>query len=211
MPGRLPQAAIEELRAFDLLVAGAFEAGAHIALDDPEQRPALRMPEHAAHRLFPEMKEVEFAAEPTVVAPLGFFEPIEIGVEILLGCPSRAIDPLQLGVSRVAAPIGAGHIHQLEGLPETAGRRQMRTDAQIDKIALAIDADRLVRRNFPDPLGLVALADTREKRDRGVAIPDLAGDRLVAPHDLAPARFDLFEILRRERLGAREIVIEPGL
>ena len=50
-----------------------------------------------------------------------------------------------------------------------------------------------------------------KKRDRRVAVPDLAGDLLVAPHDLAHPRLDLGEILGGERLGAREIVIEPGL
>ena len=50
-----------------------------------------------------------------------------------------------------------------------------------------------------------------KKRHRRVAVPDLAGDLLVAPDDLAHPRFDPCEILGRERLGPGEIVIEPGL
>ncbi len=45
-------------------------------------------------------------------------------------------------------------------------------------------------------------------RDRVGAVPDLAPDRLVAIDDLAHARLDLREVVRRERLVALEIVIE---
>jgi len=96
---------------------------------------------------------------------LGFLEPEEILVEFLLARPGGAIDPLQLGVARVAAPIGAGHVHQLEGLAEPAGRRQMRADAEIDEIALTIEADLLRGRDVADIFGLVALAEAVEERE----------------------------------------------
>ena len=157
------------------------------------------------------MKQVELAAEPAMVAAFGLFEPEEILVELLLVGPGGAVDALQLRVARVAAPIGAGHVHQLERLAEMAGRGQMRTDAQIDETALAIEADLLARRDLADIFGLVALADAGEEGDRGVAVPDFAGDLLVAAHDLAHPLFDLFEVFGREGLGAGEIVIKAGL
>ncbi len=86
----------------------------------------------------------------------------------------------------------------------------MRTDAEINEIALPVEADLLTFRDFADIFGLVVLADTVEEGDRRVAVPDFARDLLVAAHDLAHARLDLLEILGRERLGAGEIVIEPG-
>src|SRR5436309_6132841 len=87
----------------------------------------------------------------------------------------------------------------------------MRADTEIDKIALPVEADVLTFRDLADILGLVPLADAVEERDCGVAVPYLARDLLVAAHDLAHARFDPFEIFGRERLGTREIVVEPGL
>ena len=166
MPGGLPQAAVEQLRALDLLIAGSVEPAAHVVLDDAIQRPALRVPEDAADRLLAEMEQVELAAELAVVAALGLLEPEEVLVELLLARPGGAVDALQLGVVGIAAPIGAGHVHQLEGLAETAGRRQMRPDAQIDEIALAIEADLLAGRDFADIFGLVALADAAKRSDR---------------------------------------------
>ena len=146
-----------------------------------------------------------------MVAALGLLEAEEILVELLLARPGGAVDPLQLRVVGVAAPIGAGHVHQLERLAEMPGRRQMRPDAQIDEIALAVEADLLACRDLADIFGLVALADAGEEGDRGVALPDLAGDLLVAADDLAHPLLDLLEVFRGERLVAGEIVIEAGL
>src|SRR6266566_5614555 len=120
------------------------------------------MPEDAAHRLFLHVEQVELAAQATVVAAFGLLELEEILVELLLARPRGAVDPLQLRIVRVAAPIGAGDAHQLEGLAEPAGRRQMRPRAQIDETALAIDADLLRGRDLADVFGLVALADAGE-------------------------------------------------
>ncbi len=129
------------------------------------------------------MKQVELAAEPAMVAAFGLLEPEEVLVELLLARPGGAVDALQLRVARVAAPIGAGHVHQLERLAEMPGRGQMRPDAQIDEAALAVEADLLVRRDLADIFGLVALADASEEGDRGVALPDLAADLFVATYD----------------------------
>ena len=211
MARSFPQAAVEQQGRLDLLIAGSLEADAQIVLDDPVQRPPLRVPEDAADRLLPHMKEVELAPEPAVVPTLGFLKPEEVLVEFVLAGPGGAVDALQLGVALVAAPIGARHVHQLECLSETTGRGQMRAGAQIDKIALTIDADLFGFRYLADVLGLVDLTDRAEIGNRGVPVPDLAGDGLVAAHDLVHPRLDFFEILRCEGLAAGEIVIKAGL
>jgi hypothetical protein len=51
------------------------------------------------------------------------------------------VDALQLGVFRVAAPIGAGDGAQLE-MADLAGMVHVRAAAQIDEIAGAVKADR---------------------------------------------------------------------
>src|SRR5207237_5449249 len=211
VPGRLPQRAVEQLRPLDLLVPSGIEPPAHIVLDDPKQLPALRMPEDAADRLFLQVEQVELAAEPAMVAAFGLLEPEQVLVQFLLVRPSRAVDPLQLRVIRVAAPIGACHVHQLEGLPEPAGRWQMRADAEIDEIPLAVEADLLLGRDLADIFGLITFADAVEKGDGLVAIPHFTVDRLVAPHDVAHALLDALEIVGRERRRTRAFVLKPRL
>src|SRR5207237_9714680 len=134
------QRAVEQLRPLDLLVPSGIEPPAHVVLDDPKQLPALGMPEDAADRLFLQVEQVELAAEAAVVAAFGLFEPEQVLVQFLLVRPSRAVDPLQLRLIRIAAPIGASNIHQLEGLPEPPRRGEMRPDAQIDEIPLPLEA-----------------------------------------------------------------------
>jgi hypothetical protein len=114
-------------------------------------------------------------------------------------------------VPGVAAPVGAGDLHQLEGVAQLAGRGQVRADAKIEPVALAVDRDLLVPGQGGDVLGLVLLARLLEVADRLVPVPDLARDRLVALDDLVHARLDLLQVLGREGLGAGEVVVEAVL
>src|SRR5689334_18788866 len=150
MAGGFPQAAIEEQRPPHLLIAGRVEPAAHVSFDCPVKGPALRMPKYAADRLLAEVEEVEFAAEPAMVTALRLLELKEVLVELLLAGKGSAVDPLQLCISRVAAPIRARDVHQLECLAEVTGRRQMRADAEIDEITLPVEADLLALRDFTD-------------------------------------------------------------
>ena len=211
MPRRLPQRARHELRSVDLAVTGRALLRAHEVDERAEQLPALRVPEHGADGFVLEVKEVHLLAELAMVAALGLFEAIEIGLQLLGIGPRRAVDALQHLVPRIAAPIGAGELHELEARAEPPRRRQVRAAAQIDERALAVQRDRLAGRDSADDLGFVALALLQEELDGRVAIPDLAHDLLVARHDLVHALLDALEILGRERLAAREIVVEAVL
>ncbi len=156
------------------------------------------------------MEEVELAPEPAMITALCVFELEKVLVELLLAGPGSAVNSLQLGVFGIAAPVRPRHVGQLEGLAETAGRGQVRPDTEIDKAALPVEADLRPLRDFADIFSLVALAEIAKKGDGCIALPDFPGDLLVAAHDVAHPRFDLFKIVGRERLGPGEIVIEPG-
>ena len=101
----------------------------------------------------------------------------------------------------------------MNALPSLPVDGQVRTAAEIlPLIALAIDRDRLARRDdVVDDLRLVRLADRLEVRDRRFAVPHFALDRQIGVDDLLHALFDLLEIVRRERLVAREVVVEAVL
>ena len=54
-----------------------------------------------------EVEEIELLAEPAVVAALRLLQPLEVRVEILLRVEGRAVDPRQLRVLLVTAPVRA--------------------------------------------------------------------------------------------------------
>ena len=128
MPGALPEAAVENLRAFDFLIAVVDVDAAHVLLNLLPERPALGMPEHHARCFFLQMEQVERHAEFAVVALLGFFEHVQVLVEVFLPAPGGAVDALEHLVFGIAAPIRSRQFHQLEML-ELAGGRYVRPAA----------------------------------------------------------------------------------
>jgi hypothetical protein len=87
----------------------------------------------------------------------------------------------------------------------------VRSPAQVDEVALAVQGDRLIGGNRGNNLRLVFLADTAKKTDSCVTFPLFAHNRLVPVDDLLHALFDYCEILFAEGLGARKVIIEPVL
>ena len=169
------------------------------------------VPEHHARAFFLEMEQVQLAAEPAVVALLGFLDLLQIRVELFLLRERRAVDAGQHRIVGIAAPIGARHLHQLEGVADLAGRGHVRAAAEVEPVALEIDLDRLVPGDGVDQLDLEGLALVAEHLFGLFAVPDLLGERLVARDDLAHLLFDRGKIFRRERLVAEEVVIESVL
>ncbi len=143
-----------------------------------------------------------------MVALLRLLDPMEVGLEVLVGEEHRAVDALELGVVLVAAPVGARHLRQLERLAEPARRRQVRAEAHVEPVALLVDRDLLVLRQFVGPFGFELLAMVDEVLLDLRSVPDLARDRQVAVDDLGHALLDLGKVLRRERLVAHEVVVE---
>ena len=203
-----PERGIDELRRVHLRIARRALAPAHVVLQRLEQRPALGMPEHRARGFLLEMEQVHLAAEPAVVALLGLLELLEIGVEVFLFLEGGAVDAGQHGIARIPAPIGAGHLHQLEGVADLGGRGHVRAAAQVEPLALLVDVDLLVRRDGVDQLDLEHLALVGEHALGLVARPHFLGEGFVAGDDLAHLLFDGGKIFRRERLVAEKVVIE---
>lgn len=166
----------------------------HLALDDP----ALGVEDgQAGTDLVGEGVEVELAAELAVVALLGLREAVEIGLQLVLGRPGRAVDALQLRVLLAAAPVGRGAAHDLVGIADDLGARHVRAAAQVTPGTGAVAADVVVDRQLgaahldrgalrsvlggaaleADELALVGLAGQLDER---VVVADLAANEGLA-------------------------------
>ncbi len=212
MAGFFPQALVHHRRGAHFLVAVIDELLPHVLLDLLPHDPALGVPEHHARRLLLHVQQVELLRQFSVVALLGLFQAVQVSLEIFLLRPRRAVDALQHRVLRVAAPVGAGQLHQLERARELARGRQVRAAADVEPVALAINRKLLAGRNhIVDDLHLVGLAQRGERALGVLALPHLALDRQVALDDLVHALLDLFQVFRRKGDFAREIVIETVL
>ena len=165
------------------------------------------MPEDHPRSFVLQVEEIERAAELAVVALFGLFEAMQVQLEVVFFRPRGAVDPLQHFVARIAAPVRAGQLGELEHL-ELAGRGHVRAAAQVGEPALAVERDVFVGRDRGDDLRLVVLADRLEELDRLVARHELARHRLVLFRELGHALLDRRQVFRRERPLVGKIVVE---
>ena len=208
--GLLPQGLVENLRPLHFLVAVLAIDAAHVLLDLLPQRPALGVPEHSAGRVLVDVEQVELTAELAVVTLLGLFQHVQVGVLVFPLGPGRAVDALEHLVVVVATPVGTGHLHQLEDL-ELARGRHVRATAEVDEIALAVQANLLVFRNGGDDLGLVLLAHALEQLDGVVAAQHFPRDLLVFLGEFAHLLFNGNKVIGREGALVGEVVVKAVL
>ena len=108
VPRGLPGLDVVDQRRLHLDVAAAKVLAAPEVLELVPDHHALWVPERRPRRVIREVEEVELRPEPPVVAPLRLLEPLEVGVEVGLRVEGRAVDPRQLLVLLVTAPVRAG-------------------------------------------------------------------------------------------------------
>jgi hypothetical protein len=118
---------------------------------------------------------------------------------------------VSISLFAVTAPIGAGHLHQLEGRTNLPRGCHVRATAQVEPVALVIDLQILLVRDRVDQLDLVGLALVAKHLPGLVAAPHFLGERLVALNDLAHLLLDHRQVFGGERLVALEVVEETVL
>ena len=143
-----------------------------------------------------------------MVALLSLFDLLEIAVEFFLLGEGGAVNARQHRIFGIAAPVGAGHLHELESISDFSDRRHVRAAAKIEPVALFVDFDLLVGRNGIDELDLEGLTHVAESLLRLLARPGFLCERFVARDDLAHLLFDDRQIFQRERLVASKVVIK---
>ncbi len=101
-------------------------------------------------------KEIEFRAQPAMIAALGFFELVQIVVELLLRVETRAVDALHLRIAFLALPVRARDAHQLERA-DAPGRGNVRPAAEIDEFSGGVKRHHRLDGFFLDQFALEAL------------------------------------------------------
>src|SRR5579863_3328133 len=204
----LPKMQPHDVRGENEIVAVTNQLGAqpvlHLLADDP----AFGMPENQAGSGFVlDTEEIEFRAEPTMVAPLRFFQLVQILVQFFLIDEARAVNPLHLRIAFLPFPVGSAHVHQLERL-DAAGGRDVRPAAKVDEFAGGVKRHHRLLRLFLHQLALELLIAFSVELERFRLRDHLALVRNVFRGELVHLRLDLREVFGGERLRAHELVEE---
>ncbi len=137
MPGDLEEPLLGDVRRVDEVVAGLLVPPARVVLHHLADDAALGVEDgEPGAELLGDGEEVQFGAELAVVALLGLGEELQVLLELVLGGPRGAVDPLELRVLLAAAPVGGRGPHQLEG-GDLPGGGQVRAPAQVLPAQLA--------------------------------------------------------------------------
>ncbi len=153
-------------------------------------------------------EQVQLLAQQAMVALFRLFQLLQIGIQILLGEKGGRVQTLQLLAGRVALPVGPSQRHQLEGA-NLAGVGQVGAAAQVDELALAIEAERILLAEFlVDVLDLELLPHPLHQGTGFRRDPFEALERLGRLDDLAHLLLDAREIFLADRGGGIYVVVE---
>ena len=207
VPRGLPHLDVEDLRRDHLAVAVARVEAAHVVGQRDVDRAPLGVEEGHRRRQRIEAEEVELRPQPAVVARPGQLDLRQVLVHLLLGGEGGAVDALQALVGLVPLPVDGGGLEQLD----RAHLRQaahVRAPAEVGEAAVAVEGDRLPRRDVLQALDLQRLPHLAED-PLGLLAGDLDALEL-APlgEDLPHLRLDPLEVLGGEGAREAEVVLE---
>ena len=162
---------LADVRRVNRLVAPLEKLFLDEALEDAANRRPFRHPEDQARAdQGRDGEQVQLAAQPAMVALLGLLDLGDVCLQVLLVEERSAVDALEHRAVGAAFPVGTGDREQLERA-DLAGVRDVRPAAQVDELALAIEAqDAELVQLFVDVLDLERLAQVGDElaclRDR---------------------------------------------
>ncbi len=146
-----------------------------------------------------------------MIAARCFFKAAEVVIETFFGEEGRAVDALELRIFLVAEPVSASEAGDLEGL-DAAGRGDVRAAAEIDELAVAVEADLVAGRGeLRDEVDFHEVAVALKFFEGPLARLVLVDEGLVASNDFDHFGLDGGEVFGREGLLAVEVVEEAGV
>ncbi len=223
MPGRAVQVQVADVRRDHRLIAVVELRLPQPAFQRVAQDRAIRLPERQAlaHQRA-EREQIQPLADDAVIALAGFFEQVDIVLELLRRLPSRAVDARQLLALLVAAPVGTRRflVRDAERVGVDLARViDVRTPAQIRERILRVERDLVgglgdllavfvhpPRYQIADQFLLIRLV--LEVCQRFVRRHFADGKAVIAANDFFHPVLDPLQILVRRRVRQVEIVVE---
>ena len=169
------------------------------------------MPENQARPgLFLNGKQVQLLSQAAMIAALGFFEAVEICIQLLLRVEARPVDALHLRIAFLPFPVSACDAHQLERA-NAPGRRNMRPAAEVYKFSGGVERHHRLDGALLHQFALEALIPFAIQLQRFGLRQHFSFVGNVLRRKLAHLLFDALKIFGRERLGPHKIVEKSGI
>src|SRR5580704_10831863 len=112
------------------------------------------MPENEAWpRRFLNAEKIKLRAKFPMISALGFFDAIQVFVELFLCVERQGIDALELRVPFLALPVSAGNVGELECL-DALGGWNVRTATKIDEFPRGVKGNHRLVGLFLDEFAL---------------------------------------------------------
>src|SRR5229473_3274674 len=207
----LPEVETHDVRGVDEVVAAFEKFISQPVFDDFADQAALGMPEDQARTGFVlDAEEFELGAELAMIAAFGLFEAMEVFVQLFFGEEASGVNALELRVAFLAFPVGAGDIHELEGL-DALGGRNVRAAAEVDELAGGVERDDGLYGFFLDELALEDLVGFSVELESFGLGDELSLVGEILSGELVHFGFDFGEVVGSKRLVAEEFVEEAGV
>jgi len=156
------------------------------------------------------LKKLELNAKFAVIAALGFFEAVQIFVQLFLREESRGVNALELRIAFLALPVSACDAHELER-SDALGGRDVRAAAEVDEFSGGVKGDHQLVGFFFNELTLENLIVLFVEIEGFGLGDELALVRQILSGELVHLFFDFGEIVRCKRLFAEKFVEEAGV
>src|SRR5229473_3197694 len=207
----LPEVEAHDVWGVDEVVAALKQLFAQPVFDNFSNQAAFGVPENQPGAgFFLNAEEVEFRAQPAVIAALGFLDAVKMRVQFFLREEGHRVNALKLGIPFLALPVSAGDVHQLERL-DALGRGNVRAAAEVDEFSGGVEGDHRLGGFFFDKLALKNLVGLFVEVQGFRLGNELAFVGQILRGKLVHLFFDFGEVFLGERLIAQEFVEKAGV
>src|SRR5215472_15000144 len=207
----LPKVEAHDVRRKNEVVAALEKLVAKPVFDNFSNEAALGMPEDETWSgLLLDAEEIQFDAEPAMIAALGFFEAVQIFVKLFLREKRNRVNALELRIAFLTLPVGACDVHQLERL-NALGGRNVRAAAEVNEFASGVEGNYLLDRFFFDQFALEDLVALFVKVQRFGLGDEFALVRQVLSGKLVHFLLNFRQVLLGKGLVAEKFVEEASV
>ena len=168
---------------------------------------SLRHEERESWSFFIQGEQIHFLADLPVISLLGFFQTLQVFVQLCLRREARSVNSLEHLALHIASPVGPCYALQLHSL-DLSGASHMRSCTEIYKISLLIERNDFVLRQVFNQLHLVILVLVSHELDGFLPRQLEAFQRIVGLDHLLHFLLDLQKVLIVELMLHIKVIIK---